>query len=241
MNFWQIAVVVGVSVLGGFVQGSVGFGLGTLAAPILTLIDPAFVPVPILLASVILTFSILWREREGFDVGGVVWAVGGRLPGTVVGVVLVGWLPERGLAIGLAVAVLAAVALTLSRVKIRPTPLALVTAGGLSGVLGTATSIGGPPIALVYQDAPGSTLRGTLSGFFAIGVVLSLMGLGVAGQIGESELALGAWLVPPVMVGYLLSPLGVRYLDTGKLRYAVLTTSVVSAMILLMRYTLMAG
>lgn len=238
VNLWQIVLVASVCVMGGFVQGSIGFGFGTLAAPVLALVNAAFVPAPILLASMILTSSILWRERSGFDLHGIGWAILGRLPGTLVGVILVGWLPKRGLAIGLALVVLAAVALTLSRAHVRRTPLTLFAAGGVSGICGTATSIGGPPIALVYGDASGSTLRGSLAGFFAIGVAVSLAGLGAVGQIRVADIALGAWLVPPLMLGYGLSRFGVRYLDAGKIRVAVLTMSVVSSLLLLAQHAM---
>jgi hypothetical protein len=51
----------------------------------------------------------------------------------------------------------------------------------IAGVMGTATSIGGPPMALVWQGHQGSRLRGTMSAFFMIGSAVSLVSLGVAG------------------------------------------------------------
>jgi hypothetical protein len=41
----------------------------------------------------------------------------------------------------------------------------VVIAGATSGRLGTATSIGGPPVALVWQRNSGARLRGTMAGF----------------------------------------------------------------------------
>jgi hypothetical protein len=41
--------------IGSTVQGSVGLGLGLVAAPILALIDPMLIPGPILLCGLVLT------------------------------------------------------------------------------------------------------------------------------------------------------------------------------------------
>ena len=59
-------------------------------------------------------------------------------------------------------------------------------AGATSGVLGTATSIGGPPMALVWQNSSGPKLRGTMSGFFLVGSVLSIAVLAITGGVGRT-------------------------------------------------------
>ena len=44
---WPLAVLaIGIVLVGSATQASIGVGLGLLAAPTLTLIDPAFIPVP---------------------------------------------------------------------------------------------------------------------------------------------------------------------------------------------------
>ena len=75
--------------VGSTVQGSIGFGMGLLASPILILIDERFVPAPILLSSWVLTTFLVLRERQAIDLVGLRWAVAGRVAGTsVAGVVL---------------------------------------------------------------------------------------------------------------------------------------------------------
>ena len=61
-------------------------------------------------------------------------------------------------------------------------------AGATSGVLGTATSIGGPPMALVWQRSTGARLRGTMSGFFLIGSVMSIGVLALTGAVDAEHL-----------------------------------------------------
>ena len=55
----------------------------------------------------------------------------------------------------------------------------LLPAGLLSGFAGTATSIGGPPLALLYQHSDRPGVRTTLAVYFTTGAAISLTGLGM--------------------------------------------------------------
>jgi hypothetical protein len=99
--------------------------------------------------------------------------------------------------------------------------------------MGTTTSIGGPPIALVYQGSEGPTFRSTLATYFAFGAAISLAMLALAGQLGAHELRLGALLWPGVAIGFLLSRPLTRVLDDGWTRPIVLAISTLSALVLI--------
>jgi uncharacterized protein len=215
------------------VQGTIGFGLALVSAPLLTLIDPAFVPGPLLVASAPLAVAALLREREHADVRGVAAAFAGRLPGTVVGAVAVAALPVLALHVAIGVLVLLAVAVSLWAPRFQPTTPVLVGAGVVSGVTGTVAAIGGPPIALVYQYATGPRLRATMSLYFVLGTVLSITALWLAGAFGRHELALAAVLVPGTVVGFLASGPVLRRIDTRQLRWLVLVSATASALVLL--------
>jgi uncharacterized membrane protein YfcA len=128
--------------------------------------------------------------------------------------------------------VLFAVAISLTGWHIRPTTSTLVGAGMTSGVMGTLTSVGGPPMALVYQREQAATLRSTLAGFFVFGASLSLAALVVSGELGQRQLVDGAVLLPGLLVGLALSRLLRPYLDRGWTRSAVLALSAATAMAL---------
>ena len=84
-------------------------------------------------------------------------------------------IPSRdGFSLLFAGLILAAVALSLARWRVRPTRRSLLVAGTLSGLMGTVTTIGAPPMGIVYQHAPGARTRGTLNAFFALGALVSL-------------------------------------------------------------------
>ena len=71
--------------------------------------------------------------------------------------------------------------------------------------MGTASSIGGPPMALVYQHGPGDRLRATLGAYFVAGATMSLSALAVVGRFGPTEAWLGAALVPGIVLGFTAS------------------------------------
>ena len=111
----------------------------------------------------------------------------------------------------------------------------LLGAGFVAGITGTTTSIGGPPIAIVYQHHGGETLRGTLAGFFVMGSVLSMVTLALVGRFGTDDLLLGLALIPGTVAGYVLSPPFVRWLDRGYTRAAVLGVSIGAGLLLIAR------
>jgi uncharacterized membrane protein YfcA len=231
----DVVIVTLAVAVGACVQGSVGFGFGLVAAPVVALVDTRFVPGPLLLSGVILAVLVALRERGALDWLGIRWAIVGRIPGTLLGAWAVVALPERGVVILFASAVLAAVALSLAGWTLRPDPPTLLGAGATSGFMGTVTSIGGPPMALVYQRQSGAELRATLALFFVVGAAFSLLVLSVAGQVGREELRLGLLLVPGMAVGFLLSRAAARYLDRGHTRVAVLGVATASSVALLVQ------
>jgi uncharacterized protein len=234
----DIAIATLAVAVGACAQGVLGFGLGLVAAPVLAMVDTDLVPGPLLFVGVPLTVMVALRERGSLDFHGVRWALVGRIPGTVAGAVAVSALPERPLAILLALVVLTAVLLSLGGWRVRPTPGTLVTAGTASGFMGTATSIGGPPMAIVYQRRAGPELRATLAAYFLVGAAFSLALLAVAGEFRGPELVHGLVLLPGVLVGFACSRLAAPLLDRGYTRAAVLSFSSASALALLIQHVL---
>jgi uncharacterized membrane protein YfcA len=234
---WQVGrvlVLAGLVVAAGaLVQGAVGFGLALVAAPLLAIIDPALVPVPLLLVTGAHAVLTLLREHSDTDWSGVGWALVGRLPGIALGVLAVATLPPRAFLAAVAVTVLACALLSTVAWRPRPAPLTLLAAGLVSGVSGTAASIGGPPVALLYQDQAGPRVRATLAAYFTAGTVLSLAGLLVGGQVDGAHLVDSVALLPFMVAGFLLSGPTRRLLDRGWVRPAVLAVSITGAVFLL--------
>lgn len=224
--------------VGALLQGAVGFGFALISAPILFMIDERLVPGPIIVAATALTSLSAHRDWHAVDFIGLKWGLAGRLPGTLLGALVLFALPPDGLAAPLGAIVLLAVAISASGVRVDPDPRNLVAAGVLSGFMGTTSSIGGPPMAMVYQHSSGERLRGTLGVYFVVGAVMSLVALAAVGRFGAYELKWGVALLPSTVLGFVLSKRLTVLLDGGYTRIAVLAVSATGAVIVVLRQLL---
>ncbi len=230
------AVAVALALLvGAIVQSVVGLGLGLVAAPVTALVAPELMPGLMIALAMVLPCLTLAIERDEIDWRGLAWSLPPRIVGTSVGVWVVASFSDRSLGIAVGVMVLAAVALTWRAVRVPINRGTLMTAGLVSGVTGTATSIGGPPMALLYQHRPARQIRTTLAVYFLIGAALSLAGLAASGELTGQEVTLAALLLPVVLAGALAGVRLRRRLDPGAVRIAVLVVCAVSALALLVR------
>lgn len=223
------------------VQASVGFAYALLAAPLLQLVSSDLVPGPMLVSSFMLSALTAWRERSSIDRRGVGLALLGRLPGAVVAGFAAGVLSAKIYDILFGSIVLIAVLISLWGKGVRPTPPALVTAGFASGVMGTLTSVGGPPIALVYQHARGPELRSTLNAYFAIGCLISIGVLVRAGRFELSALLLGLASLPLVALGFYASRFTRDRVAGERLRPAVLALAALSSLAVVVKALLTAS
>jgi len=217
------------------IQGSIGFGLAMLAAPLLVLIEPDLVPAPLIVNGLLLTFLMAYRERRSIDVQGVTWMATGCVPGIVIASVVLTVISADGFTILFSILVLLAVALSALGYSIRFTKTNVLIAGTFSGFMGTTSSIGGPPVALVYQNSTGAQMRGTLSAYFFICGILALVGLFIVGWFGIDELWLALSLLPGLIIGFAVSSITSGKLDRYSLRPAVLVLSGIAAIAVLAR------
>ncbi len=227
-------LVVGVAVaLAAMLQGSIGFGMGMIAAPVVALVQPTLLPATLVLLAAVVTTLTLVTDRQHVDLRGTGWALTGRVPGSVAGAAVVALAPDRVLALLVAAVVLAGTVITGLGWRPEPTKGALLTAGAASGLFGTATSIGGPPMALVWQGHHGARLRGTMSAFFLVGSAVSLATLAVAGAVDAEIMRAVLLLLPMPVVGFVLSRGLNRVLDPVRQRRVAIAVSVVGAVLLI--------
>ena len=205
-----------------------------VSAPALALIDATFIPGPLLLVGVAVTLTVFLRERGAVDWKGMKWAIFGRVIGTIAGGWAVVAFSKDAVIVLVAVLVLAGVLMTSIGWKIKTNRTTLSAAGLVSGVMGTLTSVGGPPMALVYQRETAQKLRATLAGFFLVGATFSLLTLAVSGGMSQHDFALGALMLPGYVIGMIANRWASRFLDKGYSRVAVLTFSALSSIVLLL-------
>ncbi|MCP1728033.1 putative membrane protein YfcA [Natronospira proteinivora] len=230
LSFWEWVLASLVVIIGALVQGSIGFGVALLGAPLLFLINPMLVPAPVIIIGMSLPLLILLRDHHAVVYRDVAWVLPGKLLGSLMAAALLGVVSESALGLVFGALVLLGVGLSLSRRFPLPGGRHLFAAGGVAGFMATTTSIGGPPLALVFQHVRGARLRGTLSACFIPGGIFSLAALWWVGRLGWSELMAGLSLFPAIISGFLLSAYLAHWLDRGWLRPALLAVSALAGL-----------
>ena len=233
-----LALAVGAVVTAGAaLQASVGVGFGVLAAPLLGILAPELVPGPILLLSLILAAMTTTREFRSVAVRELSLAMAGRITGTAAAGTAIALLPLPVFGSVFALMILAAIGLSLTNWHLLPTPRNLLIAGLLSGFMGTITSVGGPPMAMVYQNMPGPKVRATLGAFLMLGAGFSLVTLALVGRFNAAQVTSSVWLVPPMLLGFVASRYLLKHVDKSRqgVKTAVLGISAVAALMLLLK------
>lgn len=204
--------------LGAFIQSSIGFGLAIIAAPILFVLNPLYVPAPITLVTLVISCLNTWRYRKSVSLDGLWAAVLARIPGAALGAYLLLWIDPKSLSLWLGISVLLAVAVSLSPITLKPTTTRMSIAGFLSGFMGTSSSIGGPPLALLLQHEEANLIRANLSAFFIASSTMSLAMMVPVGYLNASHLELALPLIPAGVAGYFLATLLANRINKRRMR-----------------------
>jgi len=214
--------------LGSFIQTTIGFGMAIIAAPLLIHISADYVPVPIIFVALFISLLNTYHNRKSIDIGGLKMAIIGRIPGSILGAILLLYISVSTLSLWLGVFVLLSLVVSFLPFRIEPTPTRLTMAGFLSGFMGTSSGIGGPPIALLLQHQEASTLRGNLSAFFLFSSFISLIIQLAVGYLTLNHLLLTLPLLPAALAGYLIGQKSVQHLPQSVLRYLTLILCLMS-------------
>ena len=223
--------------LGVLTQRATGGAFGMVVAPLVALVAPAFMPAGVLLVSLAVTFfctplplgTIVWRE--------LLPMVAGRGMGAIVAAVLVALAPDPGtVAVLVALAVLLGVGVSVAGKRVAMSPVSLAGAGALSGLTGTLTSVGAPPVLLLYQDVPATKARPTLNAFFMLGVALSLVALAWRGRVGAADAGFALAMAPAIMLGFAVARPVMGWLRGRSIRPLVLGLASLASVLILLRW-----
>lgn len=235
VNILEFALAVLVVVFAAAVQGTIGLGFNIVAVSVMSLINPVMAPVPQLILSLPQTVASVAREHGGVDRSGVLWILAGRLPGAALGVWLLSIATDRLLDFMIGGLVLVAVVILATGVHIRRNRTVEFSAGVFAGVASYVSTIGGPPMALLYSRSEGPTIRATLGLIFFVGTSITLVVRVLAGDITRTDWTLGLALLPAAALGFSLSSWLKERAAPRQLRRAILSVSALAAVGLLMR------
>jgi hypothetical protein len=228
-------VIVGAAVFcGAIIQGNLGFGTTITAFAVIVLVEPELLPQSLMIASTPMIATLLVRHFRGGKIADVATVLVGRVPGIALAIYLLRTVDHTYIVMGGAFLVLAVVVSSAKGATIRRTRATLLIGGVASGLGGTALSIGGPPVALLYQREQGPALRSTMSWLAATGVPVAALGLALSGEFSATDLRTGLALVPFTMAGTIVAPKLTPWFD-GRLRPIVLTVCGAGALVALLR------
>jgi hypothetical protein len=224
----EFAVAAAAVLFGSVVQGSIGVGLNIISAPVVAIVVPEALPATLVLVALPIALTTLRREHHALDRIALPWLLAGALPGTAIGLVIVDVASARELAIIVGSTVLAGVILSVMSPPVPTTRATSLIAGFTSNLFGTASAVGGPPVALLFQHRTGPIARATLGAFFLTSASLSIVGYLAVGTITWDQVLFALALTPLMVVGLWTSRHVHAFVDGGWLRPAMLAVSAVA-------------
>lgn len=229
-----LLISLGIVAVAALVQGCIGMGFGQIAAAGLIWTVPQMLPTVVILMALVVAAIGAQHERSAIDLRVLSTALAGRILGTLLAIPLLLLVIDDAdeFALLFGILILLSAGLGLVRVRLPFTRLTQFAGGGASGLMGTITAVGAPPIGLVFQDQPAVSARPTLNAFFAIGAAISLLALTYADLFRVDHLWLALYLLPGFVGGVLLSRPLHRFVDQ-RFRVLILLFTSVSACVLI--------
>ncbi|MFY0478843.1 sulfite exporter TauE/SafE family protein [Achromobacter marplatensis] len=204
-DVWHYAAMALVVFGAALAQGVGGIGFAMFAAPVAAMFFPQLAPGPLLTLGGFISLLTALRERAFIDWSAVSYALAGRVVGTLIAIYAMASFAPQALGVLFACLILAAVALSVAGLRFTATPGRVSGAGVASGLMGTMTSVGAPPIAIVLQHAAPPRLRATLGVVLFLGSIFSLAMLALAKRYTGYHAGLALSLAPFLLAGFAVS------------------------------------
>ena len=129
----------------------------------------------------------------------------GRLPGSVIAVIILGFFNSIILNIFIGAALIVSTLLTILRWQVQPNFKNLFLGGFFGGIIGTISGMGGPAVAIVLQNCPKKIFLGTISFYFILGNIISLIILSIADIANITHFILSLLWLPSAIVGFVVA------------------------------------
>lgn len=204
-DVWHYAAMALVVFGAALAQGVGGIGFAMFAAPVAAMFFPQLAPGPLLTLGGFISLLTALRERAFIDWSAVSYALAGRVVGTLIAIYAMARFAPQAMGVLFACLILAAVALSVAGLRFTATPGRVSGAGVASGIMGTMTSVGAPPIAIVLQHAAPPRLRATLGVVLFLGSIFSLAMLALAKRYTGYHAGLALSLAPFLLAGFAVS------------------------------------
>jgi len=216
MELWIWLAAATSLLIGCWVQTALGFGMAVIAAPIIVILNPAWVPVALTLCALFLSILNTWNQRAHIEWKALTLPFLTRIPGTVAGAWLLLQLSTHALQLFVAICVILAVVISYYGKQFDYTPRRMGLAAFVSGIMGTTTSIGGPPMALVMQHGKPNNIRANLSMYFGYSCTISMISYAYIGLLDTQLILESLSFIPVCIIGFLLGVKARPYIDNNE-------------------------
>jgi hypothetical protein len=212
----ELALVVTILCLATLFHGTLGFGTGLVAMPLLTLLIGVH-DATALVAFVILgtTILVLRRDWRHVDPRGAAYLVIGSLPGVPLGILLLTRAPAHAIQSGLGILLIAYALYSIIAPRLIEArhPVWALVLGLVSGILGSAYNTNAPPV-VVYGSLrrwPPDIFRATLQAYFVPLAAVIWVSHGISGLWSKEIVAVYTVFLPFGLVAlWLGNRLGTR-------------------------------
>lgn len=222
------------------VIGTVGFGFGLVAIPVLLLyLEPQQTVVVSNSLIGIIMAMVLMRTWRHLKLRASIGLVIGGVAATPVGVLVLNSASPGALRMTIAIVIIFLGLLSLSKIQLpfAQRRLAGATFGFLTSLANTTIGIGGP-LGAIYSMAQGwkaETVRAVLALFFLTSDIVAFVLYAATGLVGRDTLANIGVMTPGLFVGFVVSSLLANRINERVFRYAVVVVIVVAGSMTLLR------
>ena len=228
-------IVLFLIILGAITQSAIGIGFG-IPAGILVLLEPSMVPSCIILMGSFLALSNAMLSYKDIIKVDLIYSYTGRVIGSILAMPLIFLtLGTDYYLIIFGVLLLIATYLSAKKWDIVATKKNITIAGTASGLMGTLTGIGGPPMAIVYQNSSAKKVVATLNMFFGIGALFSVLLFIYYDLINLPEVMKSIYLAPGLIIGtYIGRRKIIREFVNRNLKNLIIAVCFISAVVIIL-------
>ncbi|MEI6894486.1 MAG: sulfite exporter TauE/SafE family protein [Colwellia sp.] len=234
-TFFTIILINIIVLLGSLLQGLIGYGVGMFCAPLLFLISPTLVPAPLILISTVITVIMMVRDRGHLQFNQVSWAMSGGFVGIIVAGFVLNIASKEQFELVFGLLILAAVFISILGFKPKVNKKTNTLAGFISGIMGTITAVGGPPMALLYQHGDINKIKAKLTAFFLFLNIVALITLAFIGELTLSMLIIVTLSLPGLFIGLYISTKAHHIVKPHLIRKWILALSAITSIIAIVR------
>ncbi len=220
----QLTSIAAILIAASFTQSVIGFGFGLVSMGVLPLVLGAKFTIPfVAIYALLLTITLFLQHREDVKARPMLPLIIGAVAGTPFGVLILKHVPEETIVTGLGVMLILYGGwslLGISQVKRVVKSGWGYPLGFLSGNLGGAFNIGGPPaiVFVTLKNWEKDELKGSLQFFFIISCATRLALYTATHLVTRGVLLYSIYFIPFVALGYFLGLRAYDKMDTAMFR-----------------------